>query len=136
MSDTESVTVTASWNDTDNQSAKWTFSEENGNHTSTTSDDNNAVDKSNDPTGNSSVTNVIENGNIITNDTIENSHIVTGDNNVSFVNINYTIQPKPFLSHFKTIPTKKILNNVRYVLCVERFTIAFSALEHIPIIFI
>ncbi|XP_065906203.1 broad substrate specificity ATP-binding cassette transporter ABCG2-like [Dysidea avara] len=112
MSDTESITVTASWNDTDNQSAKWTFSEENGNHTTTTSDDNNAVDKSNDPTGNSSVTNVIENGNIITNDTIENSHIVTGDNNVSFVNINYTIQPKPFLSHFKTIPTKKILNNV------------------------
>ena len=36
-----------------------------------------------------------------------------GGNNVSFVNINYTIQPKPFLAHFKEIPAKKILDNVR-----------------------
>jgi len=33
--------------------------------------------------------------------------------NVSFINITYTIQPKPFLAHFKEIPAKKILNNVR-----------------------
>ncbi|XP_065906201.1 broad substrate specificity ATP-binding cassette transporter ABCG2-like isoform X2 [Dysidea avara] len=107
MSDIESVTVTASWNSTDNQSAKYS---ENGNHTTTTTtDNNNAADETNDPTGNSSTT---ANSNDNNNDNIENSHIVTGDNNVSFVNINYTIQPKPFLSHFKTIPTKKILDNV------------------------
>jgi len=35
------------------------------------------------------------------------------NNNVSFVNINYTIQPKPFLARFKEIPSKKILDNVR-----------------------
>jgi len=34
-------------------------------------------------------------------------------NNVSFVNITYTIQPKPFMARFKKIPTKKILNDVR-----------------------
>ena len=36
-----------------------------------------------------------------------------GDNDVSFVNITYTIQPKPFLARFKQIPAKKILDNVR-----------------------
>ncbi|XP_065906205.1 broad substrate specificity ATP-binding cassette transporter ABCG2-like isoform X2 [Dysidea avara] len=36
----------------------------------------------------------------------------SGENNVSFVNINYTIQPKPFLARFKEIPAKKILDNV------------------------
>jgi len=36
-----------------------------------------------------------------------------GGNNVSFVNITYTIQPKPFLARFKPIPAKKILDNVR-----------------------
>ena len=36
-----------------------------------------------------------------------------GGNNLSFVNISYTIQPKPFLAHFKEIPAKKILDNVR-----------------------
>ncbi|XP_065906239.1 broad substrate specificity ATP-binding cassette transporter ABCG2-like [Dysidea avara] len=35
-----------------------------------------------------------------------------GGNNLSFVNISYTIQPKPFLAHFKEIPAKKILDNV------------------------
>jgi len=146
MSDTESVTVTASWNDTDNQSTKWTFSEENSkvnlpNHTTITDD--------NHPTPGDSTNYEIENGRIITggengriitggeNDNIitggengkiinggengniiaggENGNIIAGSNNISFVNINYTIQPKRFLSHFKMIPTKKILDNIRSV---------------------
>ena len=36
-------------------------------------------------------------------------------NNVSFVNISYTIQPKKFASLFVQNPPKKILDNVRYV---------------------
>ena len=34
-------------------------------------------------------------------------------NNVSFVNITYTIQPEPIKSLFKKIPPKKILDDVR-----------------------
>jgi len=38
----------------------------------------------------------------------------TVDNcNVSFINISYIKQPKPFLAHFKKIPPKIILENVR-----------------------
>ena len=38
---------------------------------------------------------------------------IRSGNNVSFVNINYTIQPKSFLARFKEIPPKIILENVR-----------------------
>jgi len=34
-------------------------------------------------------------------------------NNVSFVNITYTVQHKSFLAYFKKTPAKKILDNVR-----------------------
>ncbi|XP_065906213.1 broad substrate specificity ATP-binding cassette transporter ABCG2-like isoform X1 [Dysidea avara] len=37
---------------------------------------------------------------------------IRSGNNVSFVNINYTIQPKSFLARFKEIPPKIILENV------------------------
>ena len=39
----------------------------------------------------------------------------TDGNNVSFVNITYTIQPHPFRSRFKELPSKKILDDVRSV---------------------
>ena len=39
----------------------------------------------------------------------------TDGNNVSFINITYTIQPHPFRSLFKKIPSKKILDDVRSV---------------------
>ena len=44
------------------------------------------------------------------------SHLVAidGGNNVSFVNITYSIQPKSFPSLFVQNPTKKILDNIRY----------------------
>ena len=120
MSDTESVTVTASWNETDNQSTKWTFSGENekvelpiSNHTATATDDNHVLDEGVDPTtGNSS--NATKNGNITANYAIENGNIIANGNSVSFVDITYTIQPKRLLSRCKMIPPKKILDNVRY----------------------
>ena len=41
------------------------------------------------------------------------TNITSGGNNVSFVNITYTIQPNPLLARLKEIPAKKILINVR-----------------------
>ena len=38
---------------------------------------------------------------------------VASGSNVSFINISYIIQPKPFLAHFRKIPPKIILENVR-----------------------
>ena len=49
----------------------------------------------------------------LSSDSSANTTSGSGENNVSFVNINYTIQPKPFLARFKEIPAKKILVNVR-----------------------
>ena len=39
----------------------------------------------------------------------------TDENNVSFINITYTIQPHSFISLFKKFPPKKILDDVRYI---------------------
>jgi len=48
--------------------------------------------------------------------TSNSSNIPTADdNNVSFVNITYTIQPHSIRSLIKKLPSKTILNGVRYV---------------------
>ena len=44
-----------------------------------------------------------------------NLFATNGGNNVSFVNISYTIQPRTFASLIVQNPPKKILDNIRYV---------------------
>lgn len=47
--------------------------------------------------------------------TSDSSNFYTNDNNVSFINITYTIPPHPLKALFnKKIPPKKILDDVRY----------------------
>jgi len=123
MSDSKwSVRITASSSDAEYHSAEQMFPEENGKSSHTTSIDENDVTNDNTNPDDNDVFNAntkpTRDG-IVTADNIatQNGSIITGSNNVSFIDINYTIQPKQFLSCVRKTPKppKKILQNVRYV---------------------